>query len=313
MQYLSAAEFKASALGAYERGDRPLSVDRLLRLSALYGVDAASVLSAEPETGPQPDIDLIAAHKDDLEIMGRTRRRSSRSRRSNAFPRTYEGSAGGAPGADPRSVLRPELIEVLVGSEAVELEVLLGLVGIHDEAGAPVSGGAGAVADRPSLGGQRCVAPAPGSGVESCALVVSPEGDRHRRFGQNALMLINRLLAPVLDLACLCLFVVAGGRRHDDLNEGFGVVPGGALADRRRLGRVRAGDAPLRARRRRDVGRLFVTLVGGLVISSSSGARFRTGPGSASSPPSPSGSSGSPRSAGAGSRCSCVVRPAPAR
>jgi len=35
-------------------------------------------------------------------------------------------------------------------------------------------------------------------------------------------MPINRLLAPVLDLACLAAFVVAGGRRHDDLNEGFG-------------------------------------------------------------------------------------------
>jgi len=51
---------------------------------------------------------------------------------------------------------------------------------------------------------------------------VSPEGDRRRRFGQNALMPINRLLAPVLDLACLAAFVAVGGRRHDDLNEGFG-------------------------------------------------------------------------------------------
>ena len=32
----------------------------------------------------------------------------------------------------------------------------------------------------------------------------------------------TRLLAPVLDLACLATFVLAGGRRHDDLNEGFG-------------------------------------------------------------------------------------------
>jgi hypothetical protein len=31
-----------------------------------------------------------------------------------------------------------------------------------------------------------------------------------------------RAVAPILDLACLALFVVFGGRRHDDLNEGFG-------------------------------------------------------------------------------------------
>ena len=40
--------------------------------------------------------------------------------------------------------------------------------------------------------------------------------------GQNARMPTTRVLAPVLDLACLAAFVVAGGRRHDDLNEGFG-------------------------------------------------------------------------------------------
>jgi hypothetical protein len=33
---------------------------------------------------------------------------------------------------------------------------------------------------------------------------------------------INRVVAPVLDLACLAAFVLVGGRRHDDLNEGFG-------------------------------------------------------------------------------------------
>jgi hypothetical protein len=31
-----------------------------------------------------------------------------------------------------------------------------------------------------------------------------------------------RAVAPVLDLACLAVFVFFGGRRHDDLNEGFG-------------------------------------------------------------------------------------------
>jgi hypothetical protein len=35
-------------------------------------------------------------------------------------------------------------------------------------------------------------------------------------------MLKHRAVAPVLDLACLAAFVAVGGRRHDDLNEGFG-------------------------------------------------------------------------------------------
>ena len=32
----------------------------------------------------------------------------------------------------------------------------------------------------------------------------------------------HRAVAPILDLACLAAFVAVGGRRHDDLNEGFG-------------------------------------------------------------------------------------------
>ena len=140
VQYLSGAEFKASALGAYERGDRSLSVDRLLRLSALYGADAASVLSAEPETGPQPDIDLIAAHKDDLEIAGTNSPTIVALAALERFSSYVRGKRRAAP-QEPIRVRSCDraLIEVLLGSEAVELEVLLGLVGIHDEAGAPVS------------------------------------------------------------------------------------------------------------------------------------------------------------------------------
>jgi hypothetical protein len=35
-------------------------------------------------------------------------------------------------------------------------------------------------------------------------------------------MVKHRAIAPVLDLICLAAFVAVGGRRHDDLNEGFG-------------------------------------------------------------------------------------------
>jgi len=112
----------------------------LLRLSALYGVDAASVLSAEPETEPQSDIDLIAMHQDDLEHAAA----SSPTIVALAALERFSSYVRGKRTAAPQEPIRVrscdrELIEALLGSEAVELEVLLGLVGIHDEARAPVT------------------------------------------------------------------------------------------------------------------------------------------------------------------------------
>ncbi|MCC6339751.1 MAG: transcriptional regulator [Acidimicrobiia bacterium] len=46
-------EFKASVLGAYERGERAISVPRLLRLAQLYEVPADQLLPT-----PEGDIDL---------------------------------------------------------------------------------------------------------------------------------------------------------------------------------------------------------------------------------------------------------------
>src|ERR1700740_321785 len=51
----SSEEFKASVLGAYERGERAISVPRLLRLAALYHVPADQLL---PRAGHEVDIDL---------------------------------------------------------------------------------------------------------------------------------------------------------------------------------------------------------------------------------------------------------------
>ena len=48
-------EFKASVLGAYERGERAISVPRLLRLAELYRVPADQLL---PRGGQETDIDL---------------------------------------------------------------------------------------------------------------------------------------------------------------------------------------------------------------------------------------------------------------
>jgi transcriptional regulator with XRE-family HTH domain len=56
----SRGEFKASVLGAYERGERALSVARLLRLAALFEVPP-SILIPEPPEPPEAIIDLAAA------------------------------------------------------------------------------------------------------------------------------------------------------------------------------------------------------------------------------------------------------------
>ncbi|MCJ7436691.1 MAG: transcriptional regulator [Acidimicrobiia bacterium] len=54
----SGKEFKASVLGAYERGERALSVGRLLRLAELFDVPADQLLPRDEE---KPDIDLTTA------------------------------------------------------------------------------------------------------------------------------------------------------------------------------------------------------------------------------------------------------------
>lgn len=52
----SALEFKASVLGAYERGERAISVPRLLRLAEVYEVPADQLLPRDIDV----DIDLVA-------------------------------------------------------------------------------------------------------------------------------------------------------------------------------------------------------------------------------------------------------------
>jgi len=60
-------EFKASVVGAYERGERALSVQRLVRLAEIYAVPPADLL---PLTGSSPgaviDLDAVATRGDDI-------------------------------------------------------------------------------------------------------------------------------------------------------------------------------------------------------------------------------------------------------
>lgn len=51
VQRVSDQEFKAAVLGAYERGERSLSVPRLRRLSMFYGVPVTQLLPPETDEG----------------------------------------------------------------------------------------------------------------------------------------------------------------------------------------------------------------------------------------------------------------------
>jgi len=61
-------EFKASVVGAYERGERAISVQRFVRLADVYSVPAADLLPVFTESEPVViDLDAIGAGvSDDL-------------------------------------------------------------------------------------------------------------------------------------------------------------------------------------------------------------------------------------------------------
>lgn len=65
---MSDHEFKASVLGAYERGERALSVHRLHRLANLYGLSMHQLLPTEADLAGDPDtvidLDRIADDED---------------------------------------------------------------------------------------------------------------------------------------------------------------------------------------------------------------------------------------------------------
>lgn len=62
-------EFKASVVGAYERGERAISVQRLVNLADIYGASASDLLPL----GSDPDvvIDLDALSSDDGDLVER--------------------------------------------------------------------------------------------------------------------------------------------------------------------------------------------------------------------------------------------------
>jgi len=65
---MSGEEFKASVLGAYERGERVISVPRLMRLAQLYGVPAEQLLPRDVDLDltERPPVDLSEGFAVDL-------------------------------------------------------------------------------------------------------------------------------------------------------------------------------------------------------------------------------------------------------
>ncbi len=53
VERLSNQEFKASVLGAYERGERAMSVHRLFRLAELYGLSLPQLIPTPSELDPE--------------------------------------------------------------------------------------------------------------------------------------------------------------------------------------------------------------------------------------------------------------------
>lgn len=59
-------EFKASVVGAYERGERAISVQRFVRLSEVYGKPAADLLPVPQDQNLVIDLESLASEDGDL-------------------------------------------------------------------------------------------------------------------------------------------------------------------------------------------------------------------------------------------------------
>jgi len=70
----SELEFRSSVLGAYERGERAISVQRLHRLAALYQIDVALLIPSAVEGNGEVMIDLDEMSRVDDDVSDLIRR-----------------------------------------------------------------------------------------------------------------------------------------------------------------------------------------------------------------------------------------------
>ena len=136
-------EFKASALSAYERGERALSVPRIMRLSEIYGVSIDNIF------GVGTEIDLTALHvEEDLErtepwaeapVLAAMARFSA-----------YIRSVRRVPMREPVGVRRSdsEFLAILFGTDSASVDRMLESLGLATVRSAPTTG-------RPTTGPDR--------------------------------------------------------------------------------------------------------------------------------------------------------------
>ena len=106
---LSGQEFKASVLGAYERGERAVSVPRLWRLSCLYGVsvvellpldepaevtDEGSAATAEPDPAYGDLVESLGLSDSETEILRRIVARVAAALEATSEPSPDESDPG---------------------------------------------------------------------------------------------------------------------------------------------------------------------------------------------------------------------------
>lgn len=117
-------EFKASAVGAYERGERTLSVTRLGRLATVYGVEPTTLLS------PEETIDLPALHA--LEATAPSADAAFVLEVLSRFV-THVRSRRGIPSPAPLAVRMDDvaLLEIILGQPGEVVETMLGHLGLR--------------------------------------------------------------------------------------------------------------------------------------------------------------------------------------
>lgn len=119
VEALSAKEFKASVLGAYERGERSISVPRLRRLAAFYRVDVEQLL-------PRPTSEVTPAVS--------TTERAARildDDRVTIDLAEMERSASVAPPTTEKCTIDLQRLRSLEGPERELLERYLGMIQVQ--------------------------------------------------------------------------------------------------------------------------------------------------------------------------------------
>jgi transcriptional regulator with XRE-family HTH domain len=137
VQQQTSNAFKTSALGAYERGERHLTIARLAELARVYGASAAELLSGDRVI----DLPAFSAEEADREPDDRLVLPMLRRFADYVIERRSERAV--------RPMIRmtdAEMLSVLAGKDLAELSVLLTQIGLR----LPARRG-GATGDRPSV------------------------------------------------------------------------------------------------------------------------------------------------------------------